>query len=171
MLSVLAEVERHLPELLSEREAWSSLDVDYHPPRVERLYRAWGDYRINLHCIHPCEEGAALFHPHPWPSAMWVISGCYEMAIGLGPGEQPPPVAARLIAVAPMRYEMTHEDGWHWVRPIGGLVWTLMVSGRPWNRRGPDPKRALPRLEEARVREMLAHIRSTIAEIAADRRP
>ena len=38
MLELLAEVEAQLPALLSDAAGWRSLDIDYHPPRVERLY-------------------------------------------------------------------------------------------------------------------------------------
>jgi hypothetical protein len=116
--------------------------IDYHPPTVERLWRKWGEYRICLHRIHRCAAGEALFHPHPWPSAMRILSGEYEMAVGYGKGEMPPPVAARLIASGPFCYEMTDPDGWHYVRPIGHAALTLMVTGKPWDR--PSPKSDMP---------------------------
>ena len=72
MLDVLTQVERALPALLQDESVWQSLYVDYHPPMVERLWTRWGEYRVFLHRIHPCERGQALFHPHPWPSAMRV---------------------------------------------------------------------------------------------------
>lgn len=71
MFDVLEEVERAIPRLLWQ-EGWNSLDVDYHDPRVERVWRQWLDYRVSLHVIHPCQPSASLFHPHPWPSAMRV---------------------------------------------------------------------------------------------------
>ncbi len=94
MLDVLFHVEKALPQLLQDESAWNSVLVDYHPPTVERLWTAWQGYRVYLHRIHPCEHEQALFHPHPWPSAMRVLDGEYEMAVGFGAGTQTPPVAA-----------------------------------------------------------------------------
>ena len=73
VLDTLAAVERGLPALLRDEGAWKSLLVDYHPPTVERLWRPWGAGRVYLHRIHPCARAEALFHPHPWPSAMRVL--------------------------------------------------------------------------------------------------
>ena len=76
-LSLLREIEAKLPELLNplSDEHWQSLDVDYHPPRVERVFLPYGDLRICLHRIHPANSAEILFHPHPWPSAMKVLQG------------------------------------------------------------------------------------------------
>src|SRR5256884_8489783 len=104
MLEVLAAVEKELPRLLLDEAAWSGLFIDYHPPTVERLWAQWRNYRVSLHRIHPCGPGQALFHAHPWPSAMRVLTGEYEMAVGYGPGEAVPPVAALMIAKGDFRY-------------------------------------------------------------------
>src|SRR5947209_10035564 len=132
MLEILTAVEKDLPRLLLDEAAWSGLFIDYHPPTVERLWMRWRDCRVSLHRIHPCAPGEALFHPHPWPSAMRILSGEYEMAVGFGPGETPPPVAALLVAREDCRYEMTHPDGWHYVCPLGEPSRSLMVSGGAW---------------------------------------
>jgi hypothetical protein len=159
MLDVLHIVERDLPRLLRSRDGWTSLDVDYHPPRVERVYRAYGAHRISLHRIHPCAPAEALFHPHPWPSAMRVLEGRYEMGVGWGAGERPPPVAAHLVADGGMEYEMTDPDAWHYVRPIGGPALTLMVTGAPWSRPAPRSTAPLGPLPEAAVLALLERFR------------
>lgn len=100
MLDVLAQLEQDLPEMLKDESIWRSLYVDYHPPTVERLWTPWREYRAFLHRIHPCDRQQALFHPHPWPSAMRVLEGAYEMAVGFGAGMAEPPVAAKPAAVA-----------------------------------------------------------------------
>ena len=83
MIQFLKELELNfLIGLLEKPEIWNSLDVDYHPPRVERIWCQYGDYRIYLHFIHACKPGEALYHSHPWPSVMHVIEGTYEMGIG-----------------------------------------------------------------------------------------
>ena len=81
MFKILKEVEKVLPALLKLND-WESIDVDYHPPRVERVWRRYGDYRINLHRIHPCRKDEALFHPHPWPSIVKIIEGGYWSKLG-----------------------------------------------------------------------------------------
>lgn len=149
MLHTLQQVEAELPELLKDETQWQGLYVDYHPPLVERLWRQWGGYRIYLHRIHPCALGEALFHPHPWPSAMLVVSGAYEMAIGYGTGEEIPPIAACLILGPGSRYEMTNPDSWHYVRPIDGVTESVMVTGPLWNRPSPKSKKLLRELTVA----------------------
>jgi hypothetical protein len=138
MLDILHAVESVLPELLPEKNAWHSLYIDYHLPFVERLWRDWFEYRIYLHRIHPCAPGKALVHAHPWPSAIRVLKGSYEMGVGYGPGLQAPPIATRLILGPDSEYEMVDPDGWHYVRPLGTPSYSLMVTGKPWDR--PSPK-------------------------------
>lgn len=149
MMDLLEAAEAELPTLMADRAGWRSLDIDYHPPRVERLYRPWRDgLRLNLHRIHPCAPGAPLFHPHPWPSAMRVLSGRYHMRVGYGAGTEPPPIAAELTMTPGACYAMIHPDAWHDVRPLGGPSLSVMVTGRPWRRDAPvspdQPLRPLP---------------------------
>jgi hypothetical protein len=136
---ILLNAERDLKKLLEDESAWQSLDVNYEPPRVQRLWVPYqGDYRLYLHRIHPC--GRPLFHPHPWPSAIRVVSGEYEMGLGYGPGDKPPPMAATLILTAGCRYEMLDPDGWHYVKPIDEPSLSIMITGKPWKRWAPGPK-------------------------------
>jgi hypothetical protein len=157
MLQILARAERALPGLLQSREGWHSLDVDYEPPRVERLWRGFeGDYRLYLHRIHPCET--ALYHPHPWPSAIKILEGGYEMAVGFGEGNKPPPIAA-VIKVAPgSSYEMLNIDGWHYVLPSVPNL-SVMITGAPWKRWAPGPNKQLSPLSEVGVAALLADFR------------
>jgi hypothetical protein len=106
MIEILEVVEKQLPDLLADEAAWSTLYIDYHPPLVERVWRQWGEYRICLHRIHPCRPEEALFHPHPWPSAMRIISGRYNMGVGHGPGIKAPPIDKALEMTAGAAYEM-----------------------------------------------------------------
>ncbi len=160
MLDILARLETELPALLLEAGRWHSLDINYHPPFVERLWLQWGEYRVSLHRIHPCEPSEALFHPHPWPSAMRILEGTYEMAIGFGSGAEVPPLASRIIASGEFRYEMTHRDSWHYVRPIGTPAMTIMVTGKPWGRQAPESSEPLHPLDHARRSELLAWFRA-----------
>ena len=135
MLKILELMEKEvLPELLSSRdpEMWESLYIDYEKPFVERLWYQFGPIRINLHKIHPCKESEALFHPHPWPSAMHVLSGTYETAVGSSIWSEEPRIALRGIVNGGFKYEMLYANAWHYVRPIGGPAYTLMITGKPW---------------------------------------
>lgn len=165
MLHVLAQAERFLPGYLREG-SWHSLNIDYHPPFVERLWTPiqvdGSEYRLYLHKIHPCGPHEALFHPHPWPSAMRVLSGDYEMAVGYGKGSEPPPIAARMVfrlsglaRDQSFRYEMTDPDAWHSVRPIGMPAYSVMVTGAPWGRVSPGPEKELSPLSPSLFRSLL----------------
>lgn len=130
-LDALKQVEDLLPELLL-RNDWETVDIDYHPPRVERVCLKYGSLRINLHRIHATTSSEALFHQHPWPSAMRVLMGSYEMGLGFGVEEKAPPLAATVMLTEGVSYEMLHPNGWHYVCPVTELSYSLMVSGCPW---------------------------------------
>ena len=157
LLDALARAEVRLrDDLLDESEDWSTLNIDYEPPRVERLWRQHeAGFRICLHRIHPCER--ALFHPHPWPSAIKILSGTYEMGVGFGSGQDVPKEAATIRLTAGATYEMIEPDGWHYVRPIGEPSLSLMVTGLPWERWSPHPQGKLEGLP-AKERDKLLDI-------------
>lgn len=159
MLTKLSEVEKVLPELLKHEAQWNDLFINYHPPFVERLWLQLGDYRISLHRIHPCTKDEALFHPHPWPSAMRIVHGSYEMAVGYGSGNDSPPVAILIIATQGFSYEMTHPDTWHYVRPVDEPVYTPMVTGKPWKRESSQADKTLQSLSERQRRELFNFFR------------
>ena len=140
MLEKLHESEAELPFLLDNLEEWDNwqgLNVLYHDPQVERVWRQWGDFRISLHVIHPAEKVDCLYHPHPWASAMRIVHGGYEMGVGFGKGLETPPEACRLILTAGSEYVMEHPDAWHYVRPVDSLNLSVMVSSKPWEREMP----------------------------------
>lgn len=161
MLERLDTMLHELPALLASTDGWRGLRIDYHPPFVDRAWRPWHDCRISLHRIHPCPPGAALLHPHPWPSAMKILAGHYEMAVGYGAGVVRPPIAARIILPAGATYEMVDRDAWHDVRPLDGPVLSVMLSGAPWDRAMPVepevPQRPIP---EAGIAELLRDMRA-----------
>ena len=162
MLTALEEIEAALPDLLADEAGWQSLYIDYHPPFVERLYRPWGpDLRVNLHRIWPCSPQESLFHPHPWPSAVRILSGQYRMRVGYGSGVESPPTASTVLLVPGASYEMTHPDAWHAVQPVGGPSLSLMVTGRPWGRAAPiSPRHPLGELSAERRAALLRDFRT-----------
>lgn len=182
MLERLALAEELLsdPELtlLSRPDAWSTLDVDYEEPRVERLWLPFdpdrrllgeGDHRLYGHRIHPCRSEAgqaprrALRHRHSWPSAVRVLSGSYRMDTGSDFDDETwASVGATVELHAGSRYEMTEPGAWHSVEPIGGPSLSLMVSGPPWEAKGPSPSRSMSPLPDAARREILDLLRVTL---------
>jgi hypothetical protein len=167
MLDVLHAAEKELPYLLASRDGWRSYKLDHHPPFIDRMLRTHGGGKLYLHRIHPCAVGTAPYHQHPWPSAIRILEGTYELALGHGSSERAPPIAARLIACAPFEYEMTDPDAWHSVRPIGSAVMTVMLTGPRWTRpsRGDAAPLAslndkpLSPLPDAEVEAMLSYFR------------
>lgn len=155
LLPALEQVERELPTLLLVDDDWNSLFVDDEFPHVERVWMPYGEGRIFLHRIHPCEEGQALYHPHPWPSAVRVLYGWYETAYGHGPGPEPPPMGWAKVVGAGDRYEMVNPEAWHYVRPLGGPAVTLMVAGKPWSKPPHRKGRNLRPLSDSAKQEMI----------------
>ena len=168
MLETLNRVKEALYPMLQDADLWESLDINYHPPFVERLWLEMHlddkPLRVNLHRIHPCRVEDALFHPHPWPSAMHIYQGEYEMGIGVGEQVPAPLEAMKMVGQAGTSYSMTHPDAWHYVRALGSPVYTLMITGMPWPKcvRRPNPsppKKKLGPLPEERRRELLSTFR------------
>lgn len=148
MIKVLEQACLELGDLFGN--GWRSLDIDYHPPRVERLWRPFRDhYRLFLHVIHPCEPGEALLHPHPWPSAVQLVSGAYAMEVGHGK-TRPTSLTASLVLRAGSFYEMTDPLGWHSVRPLERPSLSIMVTGQPF----PRPRPRAPVKPEAKLKEL-----------------
>ena len=147
MLHLLREAERALPELLLDRASWNGLHIDYEHPHVDRLWIPWkNDTRINLHRIYPCSEAQAFIHPHPWPSAVLILEGRYEMIMGhiLPHDDEAGPLqaveaTATIILEENSRYEMANRWGTHSVRPLDGPSLSLMITGKPWDKEGGRP--------------------------------
>jgi hypothetical protein len=132
MIMALYDAEAKLSGLLKDPEVWQTLDVDYEPPRVERLWVQLGLFRLYLHRIHPCET--PLFHAHPWPSAVRIISGRYEMDVG-----HDHLVYATITLAAGSEYEMIDKLGMHSVKPVAVPSLSVMITGEPWKWIGKDP--------------------------------
>ncbi len=155
MLDVLSKAESFLIEYFEKKDfsELKDLYIDYHHPMVERLWMDWEECRIYLHCIHPCEAGEALYHPHPWASAIHVLDGSYEM--GVGHGKTNPPIAATIILGKGTKYEMVDPDGWHYVRPLSEPSYSIMVTGKPWNNEAKKATKELFGLSKERREELI----------------
>lgn len=163
-----------LDKRLSSASWWHSLNITYHPPRVERIWTQYGDNRIFLHVIHPCEPDEALLHPHDWPSAMYVVRGRYEHKVGYHPGLNPGDdvdgtwdlvkdsvrCLTTLELSAGSSYEMLDPLAFHSVRPLDDSpALSVMVTGQPWEKavrlNFPKPNFEQRPLPTKRVEEML----------------
>ena len=121
-----------LAELWADDAAWTGLDIDYHPPRVERLQATLPNgYRVALHRLYPCEPSRALWHTHPWPSAVQILAGQYEHCTGFADRHGLHCISRSLIG-AGTSYEIIDPLAWHSVRPIGEPVYSVMLTGLPW---------------------------------------
>ena len=158
MKHVLNAVENELPHLLTQ-DIWKSLYVDYHKPFVKRLWTPFifedKKYRIYLHEIEPCDIHEALFHPHPWPSIMKLLSGSYHMIVGYGAGLNNPPVALSLELPTHTVYEMSEINGWHAVAPIADSSFSLMITGEPWERESHKSTKTLNELNDQEKENIL----------------
>jgi len=142
---------------LSNPQLWETLDIDYHPPRVERVWMPFDDKRVSLHVIHPCHKDDALLHLHPWESAVYIlpIGGRYEHGVGYIMGNK-----VNIVCTQEFRgdvyYEMLNENGAHYVRPYGLPVFTVMISGpKIWENNGTKVDKKLEPLSEERKIEIL----------------
>lgn len=160
MLEALQNFKKELPLLLKDEAGWNSLYVDYSAPIVERLWREWNGYRIFLHKIHPCEYNQSLYHKHNWPSAMEIVYGKYEMGIGYGVSNTPPPIASRIILPMGSSYEMTEKNGWHYVRPLDTCAYSIMITGKPWGSGAPKSERPLRTLTAEESQKLFSFFRA-----------
>lgn len=123
-----------LPNLLSQPDKWNTLDVDYHPPRVERLFTDCGDgYRLYLHVIHKT-DGDCLYHKHNWPAALKQVHGVYKMGMTYSESEvgsdeaHSLPDLACFEVVEGTYYEMTQTDALHYVKPTTPFSCSIMLT-------------------------------------------
>jgi len=146
-------LSEELPTLLGQPEAWADMHIIYHPPRVERLWLQLESHRLFLHRIYPCARDQALWHPHPWPSAVRLLTGRYEHAIAGtavqddGSGQAvPTEVLSRMVLTAGCEYEMVHPQAWHVVRPLDKPSLSVMLVGAPYDSssKAPLPSVAKP---------------------------
>lgn len=137
MINELQATEKNLLQLLRTKDL-HSMYIDYHAPFVKRIWFQLGTNRVFLHKIEPClDDATALFHPHPWASAVRLIKGSYEMGIGHSADLIPPPVDCQLQLGPNALYSMMNPDGWHYVLPKHEFCYSLMLTGAPNGRQMP----------------------------------
>lgn len=163
MLQILEEIEKQMSRILigiiDETIPIKTLYIDYHKPFVKRIWFSVADYRVYLHLIEAMDRNVptqALFHPHPWPSAMRIIKGEYLMGVGNSKTDDAPEPDCTLIIPAGTCYEMTNHDGWHYVYPTVD-TYTIMVTGPPTGRKMPiEPQKTFRELTPDEVEDILS---------------
>ena len=132
-IEVLKSLESSIYLLLDKPEVWKSLDVDYYPPRVKRLWTTIGEYRVFLHTIYSTKSDC-LYHKHRWPAAFRQLTGSYEMGITYSEAEissddaRQLPTLAKFIINEGSYYEMTQTDSLHYVKPITNVSRSIMIT-------------------------------------------
>lgn len=154
---------KHPYEISYGEIAYKSMYIDYHPPVVERIWFQEGDLRVYLHKIHKCENESveALFHLHPWKSAVRIIEGGYEMGIGHSKTNETPVVDCKLFLTNGCAYEMIEPDGWHYVKPLQNYSYSLMVTGERNTRQMPvEPDKKFRELTVNEILDILQKFKS-----------
>lgn len=132
-IELLQLMEERIITFLKQKDIWTSLDVDYYPPRVERLFTHHNGFRIYLHVIHQTNE-KCLYHKHRWPAAFKQLKGSYEMGITYSPDEIKSDEAHKLPTLAMFTisegsyYEMTQTDCLHYVKPLTDISLSIMIT-------------------------------------------
>lgn len=136
MLDKLNESLAILPEILSNRSAWSSLIINRRKPATYRVFTTLpSGLRLCLHKFEPCDTHEAFAHPHPWPGAFAVLQGKYKMKYGyscLGREDKEPADVSTVILSAGSAYEIVNPLTWHSVIPLE-TTYTVMVNDKPWD--------------------------------------
>lgn len=171
MIEFLKEIERDvIIDILKEPiEKFKTILIDYEHPYVERLqYDLEDGYKLSFHNIHPCESPQSLYHPHPWPSAIHVLRGNYEMGIAYSENEEHYKQVnatgifnddiklnevCKISTYSDFYYEMVNRNGWHYVRPIECESMSVMLMGPKWYD-GSKPTRPLQPLSIERALEL-----------------
>ena len=168
MIELLKIIESNIEYILTKKEL-KSLDIDYYSPRVERLYLDLPDNRrLFFHVIHKTQDDFNnLYHPHPWPSCMHVLEGKYEM--GLSYSENPEHYIetennknyndiikneiCKIEVNSGMYYEMLNRNGWHYVKSLSDISYSVMLIDKPWYKGNKAPYQ-LKELSKDRVEEI-----------------
>jgi hypothetical protein len=141
MLDILEEVFDELPDIVRFPELWDSLIVNRRKPITYRAFHIFKEgslagIRVCLHRFEYCEAKDAFLHPHPWPSAMKVLSGQYKMNVGFSQDlvSQPTTVVETILARGSV-YASDEPRFWHSVQPVTEHAYSVMINGPAW---GPD---------------------------------
>ena len=169
MIDKLYEVERALqrrPEKFLEKFKLNTMHIDYHEPFVDRIWFQYDETtRVYFHKIYPSKSSeAALFHPHPWESAIRILHGGYEMGIGHSKDNTVPKIDCKLFLPDYTIYEMVEKDAWHYVNPLATPSYSIMVTGKLNGREMPvEPNKKFRKLKKKEIDDILEIVYETYA--------
>lgn len=168
-LQTLATRANH-ENLFSDLSKWQSLVINRRRPVTHRAFIILDNgLRVCLHKFDPCAKEDAFFHPHPWPSAMIILDGCYKMWVGASSNllttlDRDSDSVVELLLEPGSRYSMTNPLGWHAVQPLT-TCYSIMVNDVPWTQEevhlhAPTTKgKDLDRMDEFQLRNHLSMFR------------
>lgn len=157
MIHLLPEVKSLLLSTWGKSIAgWTGICVNYERPHVERLWRQWGEHRVFLHRLHACDRHVALYHPHPWPSVVWVLPSTFgeTYRTDIGVKDQ---VLTSIESSGGTTFEMLDPDLYHRVYPTGNSL-SIMVIGRPFPNPPPPPSNPFVALSEPAATHLLTSV-------------
>lgn len=136
MLEKLNKIIREdLHDMLRNIGIWKSMVMNRYKPVINRAYTTVGEDLLSLHRMD-CfgEKGKALFHPHPWPGAFYILKGNYKLKLGVTADlvAKHPETAATIYLKDGCSYEMPSPYTWHAVTPIDECTYSIMLNGPTW---------------------------------------
>lgn len=132
MLNSLYEIEKNLATHLEDKNSWKSLYIDYDKPYIKTLYKTIGEHTVYLTEICFCHPGEIIPKSSPWPFAMKIISGSYEMTFGFSKVDTISHTT-KLILSRDSYYEGTDIQAKHGLRALEKNSFALVVTGKPWS--------------------------------------
>jgi len=170
LIETLRKIEKsELMPMLFNPQMWNTLDVNYFPPRVERLWLQYDEgHRLFIHIIHPT-EAECLFHKHRWEAAFKLLKGSYEMGLTMSEQEITSgdayrlPNIAKFILTAGTYYEMSYTHTAHYVKPLSRYSVSLMLTGNMYPDKREEAKHdGLQPLTIERKQEILDEVKDII---------
>jgi len=158
MLKKLDEAHCDLKLMLNNCR-WNGISIDFAPPKMIRLWASYNGIKACLHKIYPISADnieKPFLHPHPWPCAIKVLKGAYEMEMGHSTTLSPPLISIKFVVSADSSYEMLYKDIWHSVNPINDdPVYSIMLIGKKWDRKMLKKNTSSPRILNELEKECL----------------
>jgi hypothetical protein len=163
----LQELIPHIWDDLSDASLWDSIEINKKKPHTSRAIRMYGEDRVCVHRLEPCERIDCFAHPHAWPAAVLVLSGEYIHDIGYKETFDGPYRALyREIVGQDSLYQMVHPNVWHKVQP-NKPTYSIMVNGPDYLNPNPACRttkgKDLDKMSEVDLEKLLYSIRWKLA--------
>lgn len=158
MIEKLKQIENKLIfKLLEDVNIWKSEIYENNNIIIEKILTTLGNYNLELNFVHKIKKSETIhIIKNRFPFAINVLNGkCNIMISSSSKLEEPPIMCNILLENGGAYYDMTHIDGWHYVRPVEGVVSTVMLVGKPWEREQIESPEDLKSMSEQRKLIML----------------